>query len=628
MRFTIAVAAILAPTAAVAKETCSIPPPPEPEPIETIELLLPPVSPSGLDGSCTLEINPRKTGCVALNTTLSYQFQSGSFTPDGKHVVALIEYVGAPPPPNPASIYMGQQIILVKADGTTFPNGDTWKCLTCGVPPERAVGLSTATIDYPQTFYDGKRAMYGSNIIDCGTANLADADCTPDTTFIYPIRWNSSADPSASGGSIRELRLHADNVHVLFSALTSTSETAYVGRLQFNPAPTTGLPRAPRYDLVNVYGLYNANNSPKITVKGDEMFINQSAITVGEARGFNGLGTEILYIGSSFESCNIDITSVSIATGKVRRYTEHPEYCDPISWSPDGEWSVIMDTRGSGRMMFLAGMRYVPPIIDMLVGGVVSSVRNNGNRRFFQPYLLDKYGDRGNYFGQKLNGGNSGILGSGALDDPQWNGMTDPRWSPDGTRIVYYQNQATYPECGGTNPLPCFPSTESQGRAYRLFVATLTKRVPKLVPPPPPIPDIIPWGTLYEPGSSQPAGKPLPEGTFTLKGAVSGSATVVLMYRPGTTSINFVGVSYHNFTDDGLHFISGNENVTLSGSGMVLHLDWYSEMYQSGAVTATKLTGPDGFHITIDELAPIFEANGTLVTTVDGVAWTQPGNGD
>lgn len=265
--------------------------------------------------------------------------------------------------------------------------------------------------------------------------------------------------------------------------------------------------------------------------------------------------------------------------------------------------------------------------MPLVVTSVVASVRNNGNRRFFEPYLLDRYGDRGTYFGQKLNGNNSGILGSGALNDPGWNGMADPKWSPNGTRIVYYQTQAISPACGGTNPLPCYPSTEPQERAYRLFVATLTSRTPKTITPPAPIPNVVPWGTPYVPGMADPVRAPFPEGLFTLKGAVSGSATVTIAYLPHTTFVNFVGVTYHNFSDDGLHFIAGSENVTYAPSSTVQHLEWYSELYQTGAVTATKLTSPKGFHVTIDEWFPLFEVNRTLTTTVEGVAWAQPGDG-
>ncbi|KAL1614581.1 hypothetical protein SLS54_009645 [Diplodia seriata] len=285
----------------------------------------------------------------------------------------------APAAPDSASIYNGSQIILVKADGSTFPNGDAWKCITCGVPEENAVGRSDTT-DYPQTFRDGKRMLAGSNIIDCGDNHLNSTDCTPDKVHIYPIRWNVKADGSGASGLIRELRLHPDDAHLGFNSFSQTAsgkldQQTYFARLAFNPAPTTGTPLAPRYDLTNVTLLFNPNSPQPLTSNGTHLALNPAAITVGELRGFSGTGAEITYIGYPRESCNIDAFAVSLATGAIRRLTSHPEYTDPVAISPDDAWTVAMDTRGSGRQMFMAGMRHVPPLVDAVVAPAASSSR-------------------------------------------------------------------------------------------------------------------------------------------------------------------------------------------------------------------------------------------------------------
>ena len=62
-------------------------------------------------------------------------------------------FAKAPAAPDPASIYSGRQLILVKTDGTTFPNGDAWKCVTCGVPAANRVGANL-NFDYPEAFRD------------------------------------------------------------------------------------------------------------------------------------------------------------------------------------------------------------------------------------------------------------------------------------------------------------------------------------------------------------------------------------------------------------------------------------------------------------------------------------------
>ena len=240
-------------------------PPPEPEPISIIELPLPPVTSNDSEGGCTSDVNPHRTGCIGKALTT---FQSGGFFRDGVHVAVTVNFTGAPTAPDPASIFTGVQSIIVKTDGSLFSNGDAWKCITCGVPDKQAIGRSPM-MDYPQTFVDGRRLLAGTNIIEC-TTNFTDIACTPDQVHIYPIRWNTTTNSTGPGGNIRELRLHPDNVHLGFNSFTIVNgkigQFGYMGRLQFNPSPSWGTPRCPRYDLVNVYRLFNPQSVQPITV--------------------------------------------------------------------------------------------------------------------------------------------------------------------------------------------------------------------------------------------------------------------------------------------------------------------------------------------------------------------------
>ncbi|GME46038.1 Six-bladed beta-propeller TolB-like protein [Neofusicoccum parvum] len=609
----------------VIPEASTVPPPPEPEPISVTELPLPPVTPSAEEGSCTSEINPNRTGCIGQTNGL---VQSGSFLPDGNHVLARVTFAGAPAAPDPGSIYAGDQIILVKSDGTNFSSGDPWKCVTCGMPEENAVGRNDA-LDYPQAFTDGKRLLAGPNIIDCGEFELASEECTPESTHIYPIRWNVKPDGSGAGGSMRELRLHPDDVHLGWSSAGVTAgkldQYSYMARLDFNPSPTTGEPLAPRYDLANTTLLFNPADKQHVTADGDQLIINPDAITVGELRGFSGSGKEVTYIGYPAESSNIDVFAADLSTGVIRRLTSHPEYTDPVDISPDDAWTVAMDTRGSGRQMFMAGMRHIPPIIDLITTTAASSTRNNGARRFFQPYLIDRYGDRGAYAGQRLNAAGNGS--DGAVNDPNWNGMADPKWSPDGTRVAYWQTFVVPPACGGANPLPCPNSTAQGGRTARMMLAHLTSRVPKQREPVAVISDAVPWGTVYEPGAESPARSFVPGGTYTLAGKAAGSAEVVITENSDKTAISNIVVTYSGFSDDGEAFLNGHENVTTRNPSPTLEeVDWFSDLVQTGATNATKKTSVDGFHLRIDAMTNIFMANGTLNTTIDGEVWMQPAN--
>ncbi|KAH8649681.1 hypothetical protein BGZ60DRAFT_422097 [Tricladium varicosporioides] len=597
-----------------------IPAPPQPEPIEVTELPLPPVTHDESEGGCTLAINPRGTGCISRTPGL----QSGSFLPDGKHVLASLNFAGG----HVSSIYTGPQLIIVKTDGSTFPNGDSWKCLTCGIPQTQQVGRSS-TMDYPQAFADGTRVLFGTNILDCGSYQLSTEDCTPQRSHIFPIRWNINADGSGESGVMRELRRHPDDLHIGFSAMSFSqagiSQFGYFARLQFNPNPTTGLPLSPRYDLVSVITLFNPEGPHPISVEGSKFTINPQAITVGELRGFSGRGKEVIYIGYPAESCNIDVFAADLTTGTVRRLTSHPEYVDPIDVSSDDQWSVVMDTRGSGRQMFLSAMRGVPPIIDLVITAVVASVRNNGQRRFFQPWLIDRYGDRGDYFGQRINAGGDGKPGS--VNDAQWNGMADPKWSLDGTSIVYWQQLTHFPACGGNNPLPCPKSTAQGGAIDRLMLAKRTSREPVPWVPVAPVSDNVPWGVPYIPGSAAPARKRIPPGNYTLSGKIQGSASIELLPSSAGTVISTVAVTYHNFSDDGENVISGSEEVTVSNKSPTLsHVDWVSNLTSTGNIFSTKQTGVDGFHLDLDVMTNHFNANGTLTTTVDGNVYLQPAN--
>ena len=100
--------------------------------------------------------------------------------------------------------------------------------------------------------------------------------------------------------------------------------------------------------------------------------------------------------------------------------------------------------------------------------------------------------------------------------------------------------------------------------------------------------------------------------------------------HPQADSIKRVAANYTNFSNDGEHVIDGWEDVELTVSIPNVwdqKLDWYSAISQTGSATGSKKTGPDGFHLRIDVMKNILEANGTLTTTIDGVEYHQPANG-
>lgn len=605
-----------------------VPPPPAPERIKVAELPLPPTAPSQTEGACTRAVNPRGTGCMAAHWD---SLTAGAFTADGRHILAEILFTGAPAAPDPASVYSGMQVVLLKTDGRTFSNGDPWRCLTCGIPAENRQGVAVGGWDHPTPFPDGRRAMLGTVVLDCGRYRITSSHCTPQRTHLYPVRWNVTADGSGNGGSMREIRLHPDGEHIGFSSITATGtrldQHSYLGRLAFDPAPAAGTPLVPRYDVTRVNRLYDpAPDKQLLHVdprRPDRLVFDPQQQTVGELRGFSKDGREAFYIGLPYESSNIDVFASDLRTGKVRRVTGHPEYTDPLDSSPDDKWIVALDTRGSDRQMFVAAMRGIPPVTDLLTTTAVSSIRNNHQRRFFQPYLIDRYSDRGAYAGQQLNAGNGA---PGSVSDPNWNAKADPHWSPDGTSVVYAQRLVTAPSCGGANPLPCPQSTEPGGRRARIMIARLVDRDPSRTQHVVTAPDHIGWGEAYQAGVPAPQ-RPYPAaGTYTMKGASKGTATAKIEWQAG--EVRTVSVAYRNYSDDGRVFLNGTESVTRTNLSLSKNrLDWYSDLVQTGAVHAEKKTGPDGFHLTIDLFDTVFEATGTMTTTVNGHTYTQPANG-
>jgi hypothetical protein len=303
---------------------------------------------------------------------------------------------------------------------------------------------------------------------------------------------------------------------------------------------------------------------------------------------------------------------------------------------------VLADTREccgvNGRQLFLSAMQGIPPVNDLITTGAVSSVRNNGQRRFFEPILMDRYGDRGSYQGQRLNACTTGPCSS--LGDPvndfNWNTMADPKWAPDGTSIVYGERLVSAPDCSG----PCPTSTEPGGRRSRMMLARLRNRTP--VPPPAvaPVSDSVPWGTPFTPGSGactvgpnqtcpQPSRTLASAGTWTLKAKYFGTATVNITTGTSPDAVTHIDVTYSNYTDDGIHVLNGAESVdrdpasTASTSSTV----WHQNVTLSGCQTGTKVTSePDGFRLTINIFTNKFNATGTLTTTIDGTTYTQPAN--
>jgi hypothetical protein len=151
----------------------------------------------------------------------------------------------------------------------------------------------------------------------------------------------------------------------------------------------------------------------------------------------------------------------------------------------------------------MPGIRGVPPVIDIVTTAGAASTRDNGARRFFQPILVDRYGNRGWYYGQLVNAEGGGSDGS--INNPNWNGRADPAFSLASTSIMYWQAIVTSPACGDNNPLPYPVSTAPGGRESRVMLARLAGRTHTPSAPVYKVPEQIPCATPFPPVADYPS---------------------------------------------------------------------------------------------------------------------------
>lgn len=580
-------------------------------------LALPPAAPSGAPGSCA-----HPSGC--LDASDHGIAEGPSYTWDARHVLLPVRFAGAPAAPAPGHQYSGDQLIIVKSDGTTFASGDGWKCLTCGVADDFGAnrqsvpgGTRDILVDHPQVFRDGRRVLMGTNIFDCGPFSVTDERCSAAVARVYPVAAHRP------GSMMRELRLHPDDAHLGFSEPVIQNgvfidQFAVIGELKFDDAANRYEVRGTRYLLGSESRPYAGVFEVDAADRSRLLFGEPSAM-IGEFRGFSSDGSAALGVGT-VDSWNFDLFTTDLSTAQSRRLTSGPAYTDPADQSPDDRSLVYMDGTVNDRMNFAGGLPGVPPLIDMVNIGSVQFLYNNGHRRFFQPYLLRTDDDHAKP--QQLNACADPTPGSGSLCDPLWNGRADPAWSPDGTAVVYWQAMVTPPACGPGQPTArdCPISTEPGGRSTRLIVADLTDRAPQSISAPRPWTADIPWSVPVGPGDPLPRRSHLAGGTYTLAGAASGKATVVVTENPDETAIARIAVTYRDYSYDGINIVNGTESATAAP------YVWHSDLTLTGRHQGSRTaSGSTGFVITPPvQVGQRAQISGELVTTLDGHTYTSP----
>jgi hypothetical protein len=568
------------------------------------ELPVPPTVPAS--GVCT---NP--TGCVSGNWGA---LGSPGFYWESRYVLLGVTYAGAPTT-GPTSIYQRPQVVLEKTDGTKFPDGDAWKCITCGVTMPSSIVTGDFTYPPPHALPGDKQILVGNGILDCTSSTgvllaLTDPDCTPSNTQIYPIYWGSNplGGPGGLFGNGREWRLSPDGVHLEWDSLlfgsTGIAEDEFEGSLTWDA-------KNQRYDLTNVYFLPQSTLG-WVVAPGNQLVFQPQAM-IGEARGWSSDGQSILGI-QAYEDSSVDGWATSLATGASRPLTVHAEYTDPMQMSPNGKWMINDEVAGSGRMDWMSGLEGISPVTSNLLSlGDISQMRNDGNRRFFEPWLTSTNAP----LTEQVNA---------AVADPNWNAAADPDWLADSTAVVWAENYAC-----GANPTPhqCAGSPEPGGRNSRIMIGRLALP-PSPAVAPTPISNTAPasWAIPYT-GQALPSASPIPSGTYAINGNVFGTATVVITDNSTGTAIQQIQVTYRNYVQSrGLNVVNGTEELdttTIPGD-----ITWNDDIRVLGLQGAgSQVTSPGGFSININDLnfANNFQAVGTMTTTLNGQTYTQPANG-
>lgn len=435
------------------------------------------------------------------------------FTVDGSRLLFSVILAGVP----------GQQIATIAPDGSDF------RCLTC---PLATPGV--APLWKPIPFRDGRRvvvrvgeqtplAAADHGILECRPSVL---DCQQ--AVVVPVEPPSAGDPNVSQDE-RELRPAPDGLHVGVTQIRSGTPVSIVGRLER---------LADRYEIRDARVVSAVGELKQFTP-------DQRAVIIAA------------YAQNPYGAANPDAVRVDLADGRVSRVTNHPDYDEPVELSPDGEWFAVGSGRG-GDFLSVFSQVPRPGFLNVAMETVVGFFFATQRAPLLEPWLVDRWGARGDYKGQLLN---PGAFAEG------WEGRMIMNWSPDGTRIAFWE-------------APISPGPDWQGGPSRLVVTTLTSRTPTTLPAPQPMPslDWAPSVAGYVPPPHDPTSR---------AGAFSGTATV--SYVPGT--VHQLAVTWTDFSDDGRDFIDGTERFEFV-PGTLGRMTWDADVRlhgcRQGRLTATQ----------------------------------------
>ena len=285
----------------------------------------------------------------------------------------------------------GFQVGLVREDGTGF------KCLTCN--QERKAGR-------PIWFPDGKAFLFQTGY---GVNNLFYVyDLT--TRKAYPLKGVNSERRlvqnrfemiSPDGKKLCWTKVWLDGFHIVMGDLVKKGD---------------------RWRVEEVREIY-----PRLIADPSDPDQWAWALAWYENKDFTDGGRTLVFSGSRDQGGNLDDYLLDLETGEVKRLTTHREWDEGGEFSPDGRWWVFETTRAHEVLSVFANVP-LPAFMDWVLVAPITAATLIG--QWFaphEPFLLDRWGDRRDYIGQRLH----------AAGDQDWAIRGGVHWHPGGRKIVW-----------------------------------------------------------------------------------------------------------------------------------------------------------------------------------------------
>ena len=426
----------------------------------------------------------------------------------------------------------GTELAVVRPDGSGF------RCLTCDHP--RAANLEPV-----QLLRDGRRVLVAGpnnanpkwyilecapSLLDCAGAELVPIELPPNpdpTTPIlqYRVPWVSLDDAWLIWSEVR-LRGPGGTLSAIGRLVRGADRYTVADARVFSPplqALSLGTDAA-AWQLVS-----QPNEAKYGALRGGRDWVEAATPNAGQ----------------------YDALTIDLASGAVRRLTHDPDHDEGLRYSRDEQWFVVQSTRTDNRIGFL-GLLPRPPFIDWIAfslhfvaiaGQPGDGISPGGDRNerdcYADPWLIDRWFERGDYLGQPLSkpaDGWESISGN----------ATGFGWSPDGTAVAHIEARWRRLTPPGERP------------ETRLRIARLPNRPPidpadvvPLVATPEPT-----WAVRYEDWIV-----PNTFGVAVIPGKASGTATVTNDFA--NTLSGSARVAFSHYSDDGVSFLDGFEEIRI-----------------------------------------------------------------